>query len=91
MELKTTGGVIFITILLHFHYLVSLDSEVFLLRISFQNADASVVTCQYPQIYNFNFGKEYLETLCVCIYLGFSQQALQHPLRRTVSLAVSSL
>ena len=77
VELKTNDGVIFITILLHFHYLISLDtanspkSEVFLLRISLQNVNASAVTCQYPQIYNFSFRKEYLETPCKCIYLGF--------------------
>ena len=45
--------------------------EVFLLRISLGNVNASVVTCRYPQIYNFSFRKEFLETLCKCIYLGF--------------------
>ena len=65
-------GVIFITILLHFHYFISLEtantqkSEVFLLRISLGNVNASVVTCRYPQIYNFSFRKEFLETLCEC-------------------------
>ena len=45
-ELKTNGGVIFITILLHFHYFISLNtgntqkSEVFLLRISLANVNA---------------------------------------------------
>ena len=63
VELKTNGGVIFITILLHFHYFISLEtantqkSEVFLLRISLGNVNASVVTCRYPQIYNFSFRK----------------------------------
>ena len=77
VELKTNGGVIFITILLHFHYFISLEtantqkSEVFLLRISLGNVNASVVTCRYPQIYNFSFRKEFLETLCKCIYLEF--------------------
>ena len=77
MELKTNGGVMFITVLLHFHYFISLDTansqktEVFLLRISLGNVDASVVTCRYPQIYNFSLRKEFLETLCKCIYLGF--------------------
>ena len=77
MELKTNGGVIFITTLLHFHYFIYLvtanayKSEVFLLRISLGNVNASVVTCRYPQIYNFSFRKEFLETLCKCIYLGF--------------------
>ena len=69
MELKTNGGVIFNTILLHFHYVISLElanthkSEVFLLRISLGNVNASVVTCRYPQIYNFSFRKEFLGTL----------------------------
>ena len=77
MELKIDGGVILITILLHFHYFISLEtantqkSEVFLLRISSGNVNASVVTCRCPQIYNFSFRKELLETLCKCIYLGF--------------------
>ena len=77
VELKTNGGVIFITTLLHFHYFTSLEtvntlrSKVFLLRISLGNVNASVVTCRYPQIYNFSFRKEFLETLCKCIYLGF--------------------
>ena len=68
-ELKTNGGVINITILLHFHYFISLEtaitqkSEVIVLRISFGNVNASVVTCRYPQIYNFSFRKEFLETL----------------------------
>ena len=44
-------------------------SEVFLLRISSGNVNALVVTCQYPQIYNFSFRKEFLETLG--IYLVF--------------------
>ena len=77
LELKTNAGVIFITTLLHFHYFISLETantqkdEVFLLRISSGNVNASVVTCRYPQIYNFSFRKEFLETLCKCIYLGF--------------------
>ena len=69
VELKINGGVIFITILLHFHYFISLEtantqkSEVFLLRISLGNVNASVVTCRFDQIYNFIFRKEFLETL----------------------------
>ena len=56
-------------------YFISLEtantqkSEVFLLRISSGNVNALVVTCQYPQIYNFSFRKEFLETLG--IYLVF--------------------
>ena len=38
-------------------------SEVFLLRISSGNVNASVVNCRYPQIYNSSFRKELLETL----------------------------
>ena len=77
MELKIYGGVIIITILLHFHYFISLEtantqkSEVFLLIISSGNMNASVVTCQYLQIYDFSFRKEFLETLFKCIYLRF--------------------
>ena len=74
---KNKWGKVFITILLHFHYFISLEtantqkSQVFLLRISLEIHNASVVTCQYPQIYNFNFRKEFLETLSECIYLVF--------------------
>ena len=69
VELKIYGGVIFITMLLHFHYFISLEtantqkSEVLLLRISSGNVNASVAICQYPQIYNFEI------SLCKCIYL----------------------
>ena len=51
VELKIYGGVIFIAILLHFHYFISLEaantqkSEVFVLRISSGNVNASVVAC----------------------------------------------
>ena len=77
VELKIYGGVIFITILLHFRYFIPLQrantqkSEVFLLRICSENVTASVFTCRYPQIYNFSYKKEFLQTLCKCIYLGF--------------------
>ena len=77
VELKIYGGVIFITILLYFHYFISLKtantqkSEVFLLRISSGNVNPSVVTCRYPQIYNFSFTEEFLKSLCKCIYLEF--------------------
>ena len=69
VELKTNGGVMFIPILLHFYYFIFLEtantkkSKVFLLRISLGNVNASVATCQYPQIYNFSFRKYFLETL----------------------------
>ena len=68
VELNTNGQSV-ITILLRFRYFISLEtantqkSEVFLLRMSLGNVNASVVTCQYPQIYNFSFRKEFLETL----------------------------
>ena len=63
------GAVIFITMLLHFHYFISLERadtqkrEVFLLRTSLGNVNALVATCHYPQIYKFAFRKEFLETL----------------------------
>ena len=69
VEFKTNDGVIFITILLHFHDFIFLEtantqkSQVFLLRISLGNLNASVVICRYCQIYNFSFRKEPLETL----------------------------
>ena len=72
-----TGGVKNIWESNIYYYFISLEtantqkSEVFLLRISLGNVNASVVTCRYPQIYNFSFRKEFLETLCKCIYLGF--------------------
>ena len=77
VELKTNGEVIFSTILLHFHYVISLQtanakkSELFPLRISLENLNASGVTYWYPQIYNFCFRKKFLETLFKCIYLEF--------------------
>ena len=66
----------FITILLHFHYFISLEtantqkSEVFLLRIYLENVNA---LCYFPisSYYNFSFKKEFLETPCKCFYLGF--------------------
>ena len=95
VELKTNGAVIFITILLHFHYFISLEtvnsqkSEVFILRISSGNVNATAVTCRYTQIYNFSFRKEFLETLCQCTYRGIWPQILEHHLWRTVPLVVS--
>ena len=59
------------------HYFISLEtantqnSEEFLLRTFSWNLNASVATCQYPQIYNFSFRKDILEILCKCTYLGF--------------------
>ena len=97
VELKRNGRVMFTTILAHFHYLISLEtantqkSEVFLLRISLGNVNASVGTSLYLQTYNFSFRKEFLETLCKCIYLGFLPQVLQYLLWRPVPLAVSPL
>ena len=77
MELEIYVGVIFITILLHVYYFISLEldntqkSEMFLLRIFSANVNALVVTCWYPQIYNFSFREAFLESLFKCIYLGF--------------------
>ena len=51
MELKANGGLLFITVLLHFHYLIFLEtantqkSEVFHLRISLGNVNAPVANC----------------------------------------------
>ena len=72
MELKTNGGVIFITTLLPFISLETAStqkSEVFLLRISLGNVNASVVTCRYPQIYNFGFRKEFLEIIFLSVII----------------------
>ena len=69
MELKANGGLLFITVLLHFYYLIFLEtantqkSEVFHLRISLGNVNAPVANCWYPQTYNFTFRKNVLETL----------------------------
>ena len=41
------------------------------LEISSGNVNASVFTFQYSQIDSFSCRKEFLETLCKCIYLGF--------------------
>ena len=60
-----------------YYYFASLEkanlqkNEVFLLRISSGNVNASVATCWFPQTYNFSFKKEFFETPCKCIYLGF--------------------
>ena len=77
MELKIYRGVVFVTILLHFHYFIFLEaastqkSEMFRLGIYLGNVNASIVTGRYPQIYNFSFREKFLETLCKCIYLVF--------------------
>ena len=41
------------------------ESEMFLLRTSSGNVNASVVTCRYPQVYNFCFRKEFLEIVFI--------------------------
>ena len=59
------------------HYFISLEiantqkSDKVVLTTSSWNLNASVATSQYPQIYNFSFKKDILETLCRCTYLGF--------------------
>ena len=76
-RVKNIWGVILVTILLHFHYFISIETantrkrRVFLLRIYTGNVNASGVTCRYPHIYNFSFRTEFLETLCKHIYQGF--------------------
>ena len=63
------SGVIFITILLQFHYFISLETantqknEAFLSRICLGNVNASVFACRYRQIYKFSFRKQILEIL----------------------------
>ena len=64
VELKPNGEggnfYYYITTLSFFHFFRNSQhpkSEVFLLRISLGHVNASVVTCQYPQIYNFSFRK----------------------------------
>ena len=97
VELKTNGGVICVTILLHFHYLISLEtvitqkSEVFLLRISLQNVNASVVTCRYLQIYNFSFRKEFLETLLVYLSKILGKNSTTPFVKNSRTSCVSSL
>ena len=62
------------TLLSLFHFFGTANTQknkVFFFRILTGNVDALVVTCRYPQIYNFRFKKEFLEPLCKCIYLGF--------------------
>ena len=62
----------YITALSLFHFFRKANtqkSEVFLLIISSGNVNASFVTCQYPQIYDFSSRKDFLESLFKCIYL----------------------
>ena len=91
---RGVGRVIFITILLQFHYFTSLEtandqkSEVFHLWISLEKVSAD--TCWYPQIYNFSSRKELLETLWA--YLSrISTTSSTKLLWRTVPLVVSPL
>ena len=58
-------------------------------RISSANVNASVVTWHYPQIYNFSFRNDFLETLCKCIYSRILTQILGHLLWKTNPLAGS--
>ena len=66
---KWRGGVIFITLLLQFHYFILLETantqknEMFLLRTFLGNVNASVFACRYRQIYKFSFRKQFLEIL----------------------------
>ena len=55
----------------NFYYYITTLTLFHLVRNSIHPENASVVTCRYPHIYNFSLRKEFLETLCKCIYLGF--------------------
>ena len=72
VELKIYGGVIFITILLHFHYFISLEtantqkSEVFLMRISYKLIPTDILKFQFS-----SFKEEFSKTLFKWIYVGF--------------------
>ena len=60
----------YITTLSSFHFFrISQHPEKWI--VSLGHVNASVVTCRYPKIYNVSFRKEFLETLCQCIYLVF--------------------
>ena len=73
MDLKTNGEVIFITILLPFHYLISLEtastqkSEAFLSRILLRNVNA-VFTGTYPQNYNLVLEKN-IQKIFVSVFI----------------------
>ena len=69
---RKSNGYYYITTYSLFHFFRNRKkSEAFLLRISLGNVNGLVVTCRYPKVYNFSFRKEFLETLCKRIYLGF--------------------
>ena len=96
VKVKPDGEVIFITILLYFHYLISLEtantqkSEVFLLRISLGIVNACV-TCRYLQIYNFSFRKEFLETLLVYLSKILGKNSTTPFVKNSRTSCVSSL
>ena len=96
-ELKTNGGVIFITILLHFYYFTFLEtaniqkSEVFLLRISLGNVNASVVTYWYHKMYNFSFRKFFLEILSVYLSRILTTSSTTPFVKNSPTSCVSSL
>ena len=97
VKVKPDGEVIFITILLYFHYLISLEtantqkSEVFPFRISLRNVNASVVTCRYLQIYNFSYRKEFLETLLVYLSKILGKNSTTPFVKNSRTSCVSSL
>ena len=84
VELKTNGGVIFITILLHLNYIIFLEtantqkSGVF-----FKNfiGKFECISCYLSIFSNFTIsvlGKNFLETLCMCIYSSSTTRFLKN-------------
>ena len=94
---RGVGRIIFITILLQFHYFTSLEtandqrSEVFLLWISLENVNASADTCWYPQIYNFCSRKELLETLWAYLSRISTTSSTKPFVKNSTTSCVSSL
>ena len=71
VELKANGGVIFITILLHFHYFIFLETaNTQKSGMRFKNffSKCECISCSLAIIYNFRFRNKFSETLCKCIY-----------------------
>ena len=72
VELKTNGGVIFITILLHYHFFrKSQHPEKW--SVSFKNffRKCECISCYLPISSNLQFNIYKFTKLCKCIYLGF--------------------
>ena len=100
MESKANAGVIFITILLQFHYFISSEtastqkSEVSLLRISLGNVNASYVTCRYPSQQTFVLMKTSWRRLSSSssedVLIKTNMFALALPLQKTSSRPIYS-